>query len=218
MSFLPSYVYFIVLSFLASLIIYSRRTRIYAYFKLFPPFLLLTLAVESYGSYLSFKGQDNVIIYNFFSIFEFCFYFFFIRSIIKSEKVKKILLITALLYALLACINIVFVLKIKSFHITSYVIGCLLITIACVYYFFELLRFPRVSKLHYNPTFWICTGILFFYCCSFPLYGLLNYWNGISKLVLNNFMQIASVINIFLYSLFTIGFLCIRTRKYTLSP
>jgi hypothetical protein len=44
-----------------------------------------------------------------------------------------------------------------------------------------------------------------------------NHWSGISRLVLRNFTQIVTILNVFLYSLFTIAFICIRTRKYSLS-
>jgi tellurite resistance protein TehA-like permease len=132
--------------------------------------------------------------------------------------VKGIIRVTVVLYALAAVSNILFIQKMKTFHTVTYSLGCLLIVLFCIYYFFELFRLPKSVKLKHNPAFWICTGLLFFYCCGFPLYGLINYWSDISKLILKNFDKIITILNIFLYTLFTIAFLCIRTRKYTLSP
>ena len=131
---------------------------------------------------------------------------------------KKIIRITILFYAITATTNIVFIQKMKTFHTVTYSLGCLLIVVFCIYYFLELFRLPKSVKLKNNPAFWICTGLLFFYCCGFPLYGLMNYWIGISKLILQNFSNIVTILNIFLYTLFAIAFLCIKTRKYTLSP
>lgn len=215
-NFLPSYTYFIAISFLVSLTVYQRPVNFYL--KFFPPFLFLTLIAEVYSSWLWAAGKNNVSIYNFFSTFEFCFYLVMISLIISNQKMKNIIRITCVLYALLAIGNILFIQKMKTFHTTTYAVGCLLIVGFCIYYFLELFRLPKAGKLEYNPAFWICTALLFFYCCGFPLYALINQWEGISKLVLENLTRIFILLNIFLYSLFTIGFLCIRTRKYTLSP
>ena len=216
MSFLPSYTYFIAISLLVSLLVYRKPT--YLYLKLFPPFLLLTLSAEIYAFWLYTLGKNNVAIYNFFSTFEFCFYLFTVGLLIKKAKARKIVWITILLYAIAAVTNILFFQGMKRFHTTTYAVGCLLVVTFCIYYFWELFRFPQPGRLLYNPAFWICTGLLFFYCCGFPLYGLINSWGKISKLVLQNFETIVTILNVFLYSLITIAFLCTRTRKYTSSP
>ena len=132
---------------------------------------------------------------------------------------KKIIRITLLLYMVIAVNNIIFIQKMKSFHTVTYALGCLLIVIFCIYYFFELFKLSQSVKLKNNPAFWICSGLLFFYCCGFPLFGMFNFLAGISKLIINNFHSIIIILNCFLYTLFTIAFLCrIKTRKYISSP
>ena len=217
MDFLPLHIYFIAISLLVSLTVYFKENRSHPYLKLFPPFLFLTLFIESYCSYLAYIDKNNTTIYNFFSTFEFCFYLFFISRIIISKTVRNVLYITSIAYALICCYNIVYILHYNAFHITTYAIGCLLVALACAYYFFELFQLPVKGKLQNNPAFWICTGLLFFYCCSFPLFGFIKQWSTISKLIVATFENIMLILNIFLYSLFTIGFLCIKTRKFTLS-
>lgn len=214
MSFLPLYIYFICLSFLISLSLF-HRIKGFSYLKLFPPFLFVTLVTEILGSYFWSIGRNNLVLYNFFTVFEFCFYLFVIRLIIGSKKVKIIIQLTAILYAIAAIVNILFIQSMKTFHTVTYSIGCLLIVIFCIYYFLELFRLPRFVNLVANPAFWICSGLLFFYCCGFPLYGLVNVWADISDLVGRNFDRIITILNIFLYSLFTIAFLCNKTMNYT---
>ena len=217
MSFLPLYVYFIFISFLASLSVFIYSRHSYSYLKLFPPFLLATIIAESIGSYLSYIRKPNVGLYNFFSVFEFCFYMYVISLIIAGKRVKKIVIVALVLYALISVINIIFIQKIESFHTVTYAFGCLLIVASCVYYFFELFKLPKAIKLKNNPAFWICSGLLFFYCCGFPLFGLSNFLYDISKLIIKNFYNIITILNIFLYTLFTIAFLCrLKIRKYTL--
>lgn len=210
------YVYFIGLSFLASLFVYSGPSKTLPYLKLFPPFLLATFGAESWGAYLGYIRVPNAVLYNFFSTFEFCFYLWFISILISKPGMKKAIRITMIAYAVIAAINIVFVQKINVFHTTTYSLGCLLVVIFCIYYFLELFRLPKSINLISSPAFWICTGLLFFYCCGFPMYGFIKLWMNI-PLVAKNFGNIASIMNIFLYSLFIIAFLCSKIRKYSLS-
>ena len=217
MSFLPIYFYFILVSFLVSLTVFTVPKATDRYLRFFPPFLIATLAVEFTGSYLSYSQKNNLTLYNFFTAFEFVFYLWILSLIIQHPKVKKVIWATMFIYAIAAVVNIVYVQKMKTFHTYTYVVGCLIIVIFCIYYFFELFRLPKSVKLKNNPSFWICSGLLFFYCCGFPLFGLINSWGNISPLILRNFDAIVTILNIFLYSLFTIAFLCrIKVRKYTL--
>lgn len=212
---LPTYTYFIAISFLGSLLVY--RTPGLYYLKLFPPFLLLTLIIEVYSSYLYEAGKSNIPIYNFFSALEFCFYLLVISIIVKRRKATLIIRYIIVLYACTATANILFIQGISTFHTITYSAGCLLVVTFCIYYFYELFRIPDSGKLEFNPAFWICTGLLFFYCCSFPLYGLILYWSSKWKLMVDSFTMIITVLNIFLYCLFTIAFLCTRVRSFTLS-
>lgn len=217
MPLLPIYIYFIAINWLVSLSAFYNAKKIPFYLKAFSFFLLSTLIEEVFALYLSTIGKTNLPLYNFFTTFEFCFYLWIINLVIHNTRVKGIIKITIVFYAILAIINILFIQKIRTFHTITYSLGCLLIVIFCIYYFFELFRLPKSVSLATNPAFWICSGLLFFYCCGFPLYGLINYWSDISQLVLKNFDRIFTILNIFLYTLFTIAFLCVRTRRYTLS-
>ena len=219
MEFLPVYVYFIAISFLVSCSIYTGQKNTPLYLKPFPPYLFLTLAAESLGSYFYSIQRNNLALYNFFTVFEFCFYLWVLSLIVSNGRMKIVFRITAVMYAIAAVINIIYIQKMAAFHTVTYAIGCLLIVIACVYYFFELFRNTGAVRLVNTPAFWVCSGLLFFYCCGFPLYGLTNFISGISKMIIVNFMAIITILNIFLYSLFTIAFLCRpKTKKYFSLP
>lgn len=232
----PPYIYVIAVSLLASLTVFYRLKPSDAYLKWFPPFLLVTLAAESAGLYLTYlrlKAPDleqymlystiNTLLYNLFSTLEFCFYFWIISLVISNMRVKRTVRITNIVYAVIALINIFFFQGAKtktsyaSFHTITYSVGCLLIVAFCIYYFLELFRLPKSIQLKNNPAFWICSGLLFFYCCGFPLLGLTNVLQDISPMLVKRLVEILNILNIFLYSLFTIAFLC-RSGKYTSSP
>ena len=208
----PIYIYFIVLSILASLtIILYPPDRLYL--KLFPFFLFATFIIELISSYLSSYNKTNIQLYNFFGIFEIVFYFFLLSEVIKNRKIRKIVKGLIWIYPLICMLNIFFV-QVNSFHTMTYVLGCLLMVSICIYYFFELFHLSHSISLMHEPSFWICSGLLFFYCCSFPIFGLLNYVRGLPMYIIGNITGILNLMNVLLYSLLTIAFLCrIRIRK-----
>jgi hypothetical protein len=192
----------------------QQNTRIYL--RLFPLFLLLTLIVEliSYYLYINARKATITLLYNFFSLFEFLFYMYVIRAIIQNKRVKKIVFYISGLYLLLVILSFLFIQKITSFNSMTYALGCLLIGAICIYYFYELFQSSHSVSLVRQPSFWICSGLLFYYCCSFPIFGLLNFLKTGPTVIQNNFGVIILLLNVFLYSSFTIAFLCrIRVRK-----
>ena len=143
MNFLPVYIYFVTASFIASLSVFFIHKNKFPFLKYFTPFLFLTLMAETYGSYLSFIHKTNVWLYNFFSIFEFGFYFFIISLFIRNARMQKIIRISIVIYITSAVINILFIQGMKTFHTITYSLGCLLIVTFCIYYFLELFQLPK---------------------------------------------------------------------------
>ena len=211
----PIYIYFLAASVLVSSVALLTKRFPEIHLKLFFPFLLMTLAVEVAANLIPFSGQTNVHIYNYFTAFEFCFYLYAIRSMVINVRARKVLLISSLLYGIGSAIYIYFFVPPLHFHAISYAFGCLLVVTAAVYYFYELFKRPKSTNLLQSPDFWICTGLLFFYCSSFPLFGLVNFWNSVPKFIIMNFASIIYILNVFLYTLFSIAFLCrMKDRKY----
>ncbi|RYY62415.1 MAG: hypothetical protein EOO05_02925 [Chitinophagaceae bacterium] len=211
------YIYFIILNILVSLKVYSTRNVDFPYLKTFPLFLLLTLGVEFLGNYLSSAGFHNVILYNLFSILGCCYFQWLISRMISSRKVKNLIRVTIAGYIIISLANM-YLFQTDGFLTVTYSLGCLLAVAECIYFFLELFRNPKAVNLISNPNFWICSAVLFWYSSTFPLYGYINYWSKISRLVVVNFESIVTILNIFFYSLFTIAFLCMKPRKYISSP
>ncbi len=188
----------------------------FLYLKLFPFFLLISLTAELIGIYFIYvlKRHSNLFIYNPFSAFEFVFYIWLLRAIIRNKLVKKILIVLLVLYPIGAGINIYFFQGINGFHSITYAVGCLLIITFSTYYFYELFLIPEPVNLLFEPAFWICTGLLFFYSCTFPLFGLSNIVTSLPRIIINNIEIIINMLNSLLYLMFSIAFLCtIRKTK-----
>ncbi|MDP4150191.1 MAG: hypothetical protein Q8927_19425 [Bacteroidota bacterium] len=205
----------IAISFLASLVAWSKP-RAEPYLRSFTIFLFLTLAVESMGLFFIMENKTNTILYNIFSVIEFSFYFYVLHEIIHHKNAKKLIGQVMWIYIVLVILNNLFIQKITSFPSITYSIGCLLVISFCIYYFLELFQLSRAVNLIRQPAFWVCSGLLFFYACSFPIFGLLNFLKNMPRATAQNFLIIIAFLNIFLYSSFTIAFLCrLKTRKST---
>lgn len=197
---------FEIICFIASCTLYFQAS-IPKYLKTFPFFLFITIIVEI-TSLLFIKNKVNVtLLFIIFTTFEFVFYLFIISCCIYNVKVRKLIWWLMAIYPVLVLINRIFI-QVNSFHTITYSIGCLLVVAACIYYFFELFQYTHSVSLVKEPAFWICSGLLFFYCCTFPLIGLWNQLSGLPKIILRNLNAILQLLNVLLYSLFSIAFLC----------
>jgi hypothetical protein len=206
---LPIYIYAILVSLIASTYI-AVRYSIPKYLKLFPVFLFLTLVVELFGTFTT----NNAPLYNFFSIVEFVFYLFIIKRILITRIIRFWITVVMIFYPIGCIINIFLIQKsIYRLHVTTYSIGCLIVVIFSIFYFYELFRSTNSVNLKREPAFWIITGLLFFYTCSFPIFGLINIISSV-PLITRNIAALLVIINVILYTLFAVAFLCrIQTKS-----
>jgi hypothetical protein len=212
---IPFYIYFIALSLVVSVLsTVNNKTERPIYLRVFPYYLCITLVIESVGVYRWSHGFSTTTLYNFFGLFEFSFYFVILHEVIRSKRMKVVVKSFFLIYPLLFLINIMFI-QVSGFASITYVLGCLLVSSICVYYFYELFESSHSVELIREPAFWLCTALLFFYCCTFPYFGLANFLIDFPEIIMNNIAVLLNLMNSLLYSLFTIAFLCrIRIRKF----
>ena len=210
----PLEYYFIALSVIVGFIAISRG-RVARYLRLFPFFLLIALANEIVSWQLGLRNIHNIAFYNFFSVGAFVFYMYMLSEMIFSKLVKKWILYFAAAYAVGALYNILFIQGIDTFHTITYSIGCFMIVAVSIYYFLELFQRPRYVDLKKEPAFWIASGLLFFFACTPAIFGLINYIASIPDTNPETLFPLISILNVSLYSLFTIAFLCrINFKRY----
>jgi hypothetical protein len=212
---MPFYVIAIFISFLASLaglmLVKENRVPIFFFFSFF---LFLTIAVEYVGSAMSAHNRNNVTLYNLFTVFEFTFYLFFYRTLFANPAMKKIITGVIILYIGFALLNILFIQGRSIFQSYTYILGCTMMVAFSIFYFYFLFRFPETTSLTKNSFFWIVAGLMFYYTCTFSLYGLENFITSKIRYYNKMLLFISDLLNALLYTLFSIGFLCkINFRK-----
>jgi len=187
------------------------------YLKYFAPFLFLTLFIELLCLHLANNAIHTISIASSFNIIEVCFYMWVLGNIIKSKKIKKTITFMLIVFPILSIINLFFFQGIHNYNTITFSVGCLILIFLSIYYFYELFKLQHAVRLSTDPGFWICTGLLFFYCCSFPVYVSINIIKNFSNELGHIITFVLAILNVILYSLFCIAFLCkIRIRKYSL--
>jgi hypothetical protein len=207
--------FFIVLiALLTSLTLY-RQGPSDLYLRLFPIYLAIIAILVGLSDWFAFWGIHNLYLLNPLTIFQNCFYFFVLYRIIRQPVVKNIAFHLIWIYPVVAATNILFIQKkIDTFHTITYSLGGLLVVGLSVFYFFELFQRPQSVNLARNPDFWVCSGLLFYFACSFPIIGMTNNLNSMPRFILNNLYTILNVLDFLLYISFSIAFLCrLRIRK-----
>ena len=213
---IPFQYYFISLSMIVGFVILSRK-NVPLYLRLFPYFLLVTLITEILGWLMSVEGMNNAALYNFFSVAAFIYYLYAIKQAIYSRRAKHIFKLVMIGYAIVSLFNILFIQKLLSFHTITYSVGCFIIVVGSIYYFLELFQYPRFIDLKRVPAFWMISGLLFFYMCTLPILGVLNYMFTFPDFIQSNILQLIMILNVLLYSLFTIASLCRIIFKRSMS-
>jgi hypothetical protein len=203
-----------VVIFIISLSLFLKRP-VPRYLRYFPLYFFL-LAIDDYiMRYTSSRGIHNNILTNTWGIAEFSFYFFVVREIIVSVKMKKAMAYVMLIYAIFSLVNIFFIQHYYLFNTVDFTIGCLLIVVFCIYYFIELFQKTEVQSLAKSPSFWIVSGLLFNTVLVFPMFALVSFMDVVtissshaSRLIVTNLDAIFAIISVLTYILYSIGFLC----------
>lgn len=211
MPFMDVYILFILLSAIASSLVFFQKNKVSKFWYFFPFFLFAAFGVEYTGIGMAYKGESNTTLYNIFTVIEFVFYFWMFSYFIHNTAVKAILRHLLWVYPLLFLINKCYIQTGEQFHTITASLGSILIILCTVYYFYELFKAKKVIDLLHEPAFWISSGLLFFYSCVFPLNSLSSVVEKFSTTAMHNLLILLSWVNILLYSSFIVAFLC-RTR------
>lgn len=181
----------------------------------FIPFLAITASVELYAS--SKDRALKIIIYNYFTAFEFLFYAFLFYHNLQLKKLKKIVLLFFPFYILCFAINQLFVQGFYQYHRYTSLLGAFFIVVfICMFFYETILPETLHVKLFSKPFFWVTVGLLFFYLGSVIIFAMFEYLssNHLQNQGVKIYQAIINSLNVILYGSFSIAFiLCRKNRK-----
>lgn len=165
-------------------------------------YIFLTEFVGTY--FYSWFGLLNFPVYGLYTFLQISFYLWWFRSLLKSEKRKKIVSAFVIIYITFCVVNAFFIQDIFS-EVTSYsyAIGVIFLVTTICYYLIEVFNSEVVLKIRKSMYFWISLGLLLFHATFMPFYFAFDYF------LLDN-LKLLSVVNftlcIIMYSCFGAAF------------
>lgn len=205
--------FFQALAFLVCLTVYKKLVYPYKYFA---PFLFL-ITIYQFVTQLGWinSNYSQIWSYNIFTSTEFIFYSLILHSLLKKNRHKSILY-----YALIMTLicTLVYIIMLKEFNsLNTYIFSLqafVIITACCMYYFHKVRNARNEVLILKEPTFWLYTGLLFYYLGEFLFFASYAYIpNKASPDYLILYRIVINVSNIILYSCLIKLFLCFRQKR-----
>lgn len=204
-------VYFIalVLAFLA-----STRALVHRKYILFIPLLALGLFVEVVGHLELFNKSTVDKLRALYTIVEYALLSWIISNFITSRFTRMLIRYSIpVLVVLFNLFEFAITDKSPTYNSLSLIIASPIICLWTILYLFDTVKQDTEIEIWGHPMFWISLGNLLFYSGSFFSYGFGAYLvSKNSTEVANTVFWIARILNIVLYILYLIGFLCLKKK------
>jgi hypothetical protein len=107
---------------------------------------------------------------NIFVIIEFLSIYHFFLQVLKTRTIKKVIFSIMLVFILTVPFYQIFINGFFSIPANLFFIVNFFLVIPALLYFFELFKWPPAGRLWELPSFWIATGIAFYFACTLPLF------------------------------------------------
>lgn len=209
--------------------IYITKYRTNYLYRYFVYFLWVTVFVEIVFGWLpslisffeAFSTLKNTMfvesdwVYSVYEIVSYVFYSFFFVSHIESSTYRKIGNLLLVFYSVFRFSNLIF--SEISFGANSYTnmtIGTLMLLIIIFYYYYQLLQSDLILNFYKSFPFYVSVGLLVFYLVLNPIVIYESFYNKKNPEFIEVYRYILTIVNIFMYTCFTIGFMiCFRKNK-----
>ena len=206
-----TYLAFVGIAFLSSL--NAFRLDFPLHLKVFSVLLGLDFLVEFSATVVVnlFHIRTNVPLYNCFMLVETMTYAWFFRTILTSRLLKGFIGGYLILFPIFWVIIVFFVFGISSWNSYVYIVESLFTVCLAAAFYYQLFTAPTLIRLTTSPEFWIATGLIIFYTCNLPYLGMLNFITKDYLSLAKSLLMLLQILNIIMYSLFTLAFLCTKT-------
>ncbi len=210
---------------------YLSKKHYIPYTKYIVWLLWITFFVELFGSYAPvayfsdytifglLEGTpfaQNYWIYNIFMLIHYGVYVYYFRSLTKNKVWRLLLFWLLIIFEFSAVCYLIFtdVFFIRFSQFTN-IFGTLLLTVSIILFYFELLRSEMLLKLKFFMPIYISAGALMFHLCVTPVDLFSQYFSKENQIFIDLRVNVLLYANIFLYSVYTLGFIiCSRKKKY----
>lgn len=161
-------VYIQYLTFILS-IIYYKKFKDYTFYKYFVLYLFNLVLLDILIGVLYPNGENNKILFNIYTFFEFNVFALIFYNLISKEKFLKLVKVFVIVFNSIYFLSFYFTsIEMYTVSIEGFFNSCLIIL-----YFIELLNSNKVLSYKKLFPFWMSVGFLIFYLTSVPFFTLL---------------------------------------------
>lgn len=152
---------------------------------------------------------QNLWIYNIYDIISFTFYLYYFTILIESELSRKIAKGFIVVFLICAILNLSFSGVFFETNSTfNAIFGTLLLVLYIIYFYFQMLQSEKILEFYKSFPFYVSVGALVFHLIVNPIFIYEQYYShSVSSEFVRVFLTILTIVNIFMYSCYTIGFL-----------
>jgi len=197
----------------------SAIVGIYSWRYLTLPFKLIFFQIicasfaDITGRILEIYLNNNIFLYNAYLFIELWLVGLAGWYMIRNKTYQKWLMAFLIICTVVAIVSIS-ITGIKVFANWAFLMECLLLTITYLGILINLL-ISNKGNITKEPVFWLCIGIITYFGCNVPLFGMLNYLVEYHPLLGNYIYRIDHVLCIIRYSFVAVGFLSCRKHIFT---
>lgn len=212
-----TYVYMIPLFLSAIVSLRSFRLGWPKQLVVFAVFLLSTFVVEVFA--ISWKlgfcstvywnySQSNLWIYNAFLTVRHMFILYFYYKVISFTKVRRVIIFSIMPFIGFALSDYIYFQTPHNVNNYTFVLANSFTIFLSLTFFYQVLRSDKFVKLSTCPEAWISLGLFIYHSGTIPLFILFNYLVNKEYTMLQSYLYINDGLNIIMYVLFIISFLC----------
>lgn len=178
--------------------------------RLFIPFMILTVSIEWVGWYSQkfAPNHSNALPYNIYLIISTSFLLWFLSNYEYLAKVRKMIWYVIFVFVGFCIINMCFFEGFSKYNSISETVADLLLAIVSCYLMYSMFKNPKYENLLKSGYLWLAIGILNYSMGSALLY---NFYDLLFKLNEMSGIKIAKYLNfslaILLYSCMSISFI-----------
>ena len=170
------------------------------------------------NQYQFFEGLANYLV----TVAEFYAFNYFIYSVTRTNQLKKYILFTSAICSAFFLYAAVQVWESHAGNVHTplnnlYILESTVLLPICTFYFIEQFRIPSETKLLHSPDFWISSGLLIYFACTFPLTLIAEYLHKTNKLLIWQLYHLIYIFYIVLYGMIIIAYNTVKKEASTKS-
>ncbi|ASU32363.1 hypothetical protein [Mucilaginibacter xinganensis] len=207
---------YLILLLLITIVGFSRFKKLSKGFKALTVLILCTLISESIKKVYGRIYHNNMPIAHIWAVIEFALFSLTYFYLLKSTRVKNIIIASTIVMLMLEIVNVLFFEKLTQFPSLILEASHILYVVYSLLLFRQMLLFPTEQSLFKQSLFWFNINVLFYATTMFLNFALLSYFIE-NKLELAPLVYFGVAINLIFYVVIGISLLIDNAKEIRLS-